>query len=136
MDRRSVLGKKTIAFVGDFFVAGAGIENVQDRLPELVERELRSNWQAVVIADQGWDTKRELEALQKFQRPLAAVVLSFYYNDINDSLPFCSRKEDFSIAHEPERRVTYARRTSEGAFNCPRKKRSRSYSLLNSTINI
>jgi len=85
-------GMRRIAFVGDSFTMGWGIEKVEDRFTAILARQFRDRGQSVevmTVAKGGWETGDELEALGSITRgfSLDEVVLCYCINDIDDLLP-------------------------------------------------
>lgn len=81
-DAAHLSGKKCLLVVGDSFAAGHGIEDVADRFSNLTQQKLPAGWQSVTLAQPGWDTEAEFDALSKFPYSPSAVVLSVYQNDL------------------------------------------------------
>lgn len=77
--------KRVLLVVGDSFAAGHGIENVEDRFAGVLQSKLGDGWRVVVLAKGGWSTFDELKALERWQGPVSALVLSYYLNDIDSA---------------------------------------------------
>lgn len=78
-------GRSVLFVVGDSFVAGHGIKRIQDRFPNKLAEMLGSNWEHVVIAQNGWQTEQELAAVREQQVVPDVIVWSYFLNDIQDS---------------------------------------------------
>jgi hypothetical protein len=82
-------GKRRISFVGDSFMAGHGIKDVEDRFPNRLRR-AHPDWEIHVVASVGLDTGNELALMKKaFARgyQVDQVVLVYCLNDIGDLMP-------------------------------------------------
>ena len=77
-----VKGKKSIAVVGDSFVAGGGIEQVKNRFSNQLSQFLGDEYVVFNIARNGWGTQQELEGLQTYPYKPDVVIFSYYLNDI------------------------------------------------------
>lgn len=75
-------GKKLIFVVGDSFVAGAGIEDIQQRFGNLIGKKLGDSYAVLNVAKRGWSTKDEVLSLNDCPYKPDIVVLSYYLNDI------------------------------------------------------
>jgi len=78
----SIRGKKTVFVIGDSFVAGVGIKNIDQRFSNIIGRNLGNAYIVFNIADRGWNTDTELEALMYAPFKPDTVILSYYINDI------------------------------------------------------
>lgn len=86
-------GRYRISFVGDSFLAGHGVNRVEDRFPNLI-RQAHPEWEIHVLAKPGYDTKDELTALDEQLQAgyqLNEVVLVYNLNDLSDLLPEWNR---------------------------------------------
>jgi len=82
-------GRRRITFLGDSFVAGHGIKNVEDRFPNIIRR-AHPEWDIRVLARLGADTGDELALMDSFiQRGYQpdCVVLVYNLNDVADIMP-------------------------------------------------
>lgn len=86
-------GVRRVAFVGDSFSYGWGVEEPADRFPELVGEKLNSETsttiQALNVAKPGWNTQQQTKAIEVMldYYDVDKVVLSHVLNDIEDLLP-------------------------------------------------
>jgi lysophospholipase L1-like esterase len=86
-------GVRRIAFVGDSFTYGWGIERVEDRFPDRVEARLNASgagrFEVLNVAKPGWDTADQLQPISDMieHYALDEVVLCYVPNDIEDLLP-------------------------------------------------
>ncbi len=73
-----------IFLLGDSIAAGQGIDNVQDRFGNQLERKLGIPWKVLNIARCGWSTSEELDAFKLHLKTLTPkfVILSYFANDI------------------------------------------------------
>jgi len=81
----SLNGKKIIFVVGDSFVAGYGIKNYQDRFPNVLQKKLGQDYVVINIAQGGWATEDEYNAILSYPHKPDIIVLSYSMNDITDS---------------------------------------------------
>jgi hypothetical protein len=101
---RKPAGVRRIAFVGDSFTYGWGIENVEDRFSNLLEARLNGSGQAPVEvmnwAWADWDTRDHIKAVYQAvtDYDVDEVVLCHLPNDIEQLLP---TTEDFDPIHPP-----------------------------------
>lgn len=80
-------GSFRIAVLGDSFVLGVGIENPQERFPDLLEKKLNLGGGRVEVLNWSrlnWETTEELNFFQEKGRKyeIDFLVLSYYLNDI------------------------------------------------------
>lgn len=91
--RAKPAGTRRIAFVGDSYVYGWGIEKTQDRFPELIEARFNGANQARVevmnVAKPGWGTRDQIQPIRDMieHYDVDEVVLCHVVNDIEDRLP-------------------------------------------------
>jgi hypothetical protein len=74
--------KRKILVVGDSFVAGHGIKDYRKRFPDLLQAMLPEGCLVVTIAAPGWDSRQELDELERFPYQPDLVVLGYVGNDI------------------------------------------------------
>jgi hypothetical protein len=82
-------GKRRVTFLGDSFTLGHGIADVDRRFTNLVRRD-HPGWDVQTLAHAGWDTKLEIEGLDRFAAQgfaLDTVVLVYVLNDIEELVP-------------------------------------------------
>ncbi|MGH7178032.1 MAG: SGNH/GDSL hydrolase family protein [Tepidisphaeraceae bacterium] len=77
--------KRLALVVGDSFVAGHGVEKIEDRFGEQLGRELGKDWEVAIVAQNGWNTKTELEKTRDYPALPELIVLSYFPNDIWDA---------------------------------------------------
>lgn len=75
--------KKVLFVVGDSIVAGHGIKNYQDRFPNILQKQLGEQWEVIILARNGWQTKQEYRAISTYPIKPDVVILSYYINDIH-----------------------------------------------------
>jgi len=77
-------GKKIAYIVGDSFVAGEGIESLDDRFASVLQRNLGEKWEVITIARCGWWPSLEYHGIitYPYGKP-DTIVLSYYINDIS-----------------------------------------------------
>lgn len=75
-------GRTRVAVVGDSFVAGGGIERIEDRFANQLGARLGDEYVVMTIAQNGWSTQQEIEGLLAYPYPPDLVILSYYLNDI------------------------------------------------------
>jgi hypothetical protein len=62
---------------------GHGINNIDDTLAQVLERDLGAGYDVNLIAESGWDSDIELYNLDRYPLRPNVVVLSYYLNDID-----------------------------------------------------
>lgn len=78
--------KQNILFVvGDSFIAGHGIKKIDDRLAGVIAKKLGNDWSVAVLAQNGWATPAEYNALVKHQKQPTQIIFSYYINDIESA---------------------------------------------------
>jgi hypothetical protein len=81
--------RRTVIVVGDSFAAGLGICDPRDRfadqLAARLDRAHPGEFKVFLIADRGLNTRQEWEHLQRFPHRPDVLVLSYYFNDIDDA---------------------------------------------------
>lgn len=98
-------GTYRIAFVGDSFVYGWGINRVEDRFPDLIQARFDSTRQTRVevmnVAWGGWDTEEQLKAIREYLGPYSVdeIVLCYLPNDIHNLIPVT---DDFHPKRAPK----------------------------------
>jgi hypothetical protein len=75
--------KEIIFVVGDSFVAGHGIRKVEDRFPDILQRNLGAQYSVINIARGGWNTTAEYEAMVSYPYKPKRIVLCYTLNDID-----------------------------------------------------
>lgn len=96
-----------IAFIGDSFAYGWGIERVEDRMSNLLEKALTERMRRPVrvynVAKPGWNTGQEAAALEELlaRRHFDEIILCHVPNDIEDLVP---RPVDVNLLRPPESR--------------------------------
>ncbi len=98
-------GLTRIAVLGDSFVMGHGINNIDDTFPQLLEKKLGAGYDVDVVAASGWDSDVELENLQNYKYRPNIVIWSYYLNDI-DYLMQGDRNPDLNFTF-PENPILY-----------------------------
>ncbi len=68
--------------VGDSFIAGQGIKNYQDRLSNRLQTKLGQDWIVLNIAQVGWSTTEEYQAIISYPEPPAVIILAYFIDDI------------------------------------------------------
>jgi len=74
--------KKTLFVVGDSFVAGYGIKDAKDRFSDVLQDRLGKQWLVANVAQPGWDTLDELQAVRSHPHNPQMILLSYFINDI------------------------------------------------------
>ena len=78
--------KENIVFVtGDSFVAGHGIDSIDDRFSSVLNQRLGTEWTVATLADNGWGPSQELNALREHPQKPDHVIVSYYPNDIQSA---------------------------------------------------
>ncbi len=87
------LGQERIAFVGDSFTYGWGIERVEDRLTEVIQKNMDvvkpGQVKIMNVAKPGWDTATQLRRIPDIIRlyHVDEIVLCYVANDIEGAMP-------------------------------------------------
>ncbi len=92
-----------VAVLGDLFVMGHGINNLDDTFPQQLERMLGTGYDVNVIAESGWDSDVELYNLDQYPLRPNIVILSYYLNDIDYLMndPALNPDNNFSFPQNP-----------------------------------
>ncbi|MFQ5591142.1 MAG: SGNH/GDSL hydrolase family protein [Phycisphaerae bacterium] len=86
-------GVRRIAFIGDSFTYGWGIERVEDRFTDMIGARLNQRspgtYEVMNVAKPGWDTKAQLTPLRDIisQYSVDEIVLCYVANDLDTLLP-------------------------------------------------
>jgi len=83
--RQDIKGKKIVFIVGDSFVAGQGIRDYQDRFSNILQHKLGGAWQVFNLAQCGWATEEEYQALVSHPCTPDVIVFSYQCNDIESA---------------------------------------------------
>ena len=75
--------KDTIFVVGDSLVAGHGIAKTENRFSDILKRNLGAQYVVVNIAQNGWNTPEEYQAIISYPHKPKRIVLSYFINDID-----------------------------------------------------
>jgi len=81
-DPQVLAATRTLFVVGDSFAAGQGIRDPDDRTSGVLKRRLGPGWSVLTIAQPGWQTTQQLEALERVPFRPDAVVLLYFVNDV------------------------------------------------------
>ncbi len=74
--------KRLILVVGDSFVAGQGIPNYQHRFSNRLQAQLGNNWLVANVAQVGWSTTEQYQAILNYPYKPALIILSYFIDDI------------------------------------------------------
>jgi len=74
--------KPVLFIVGDSFIAGHGINDIDKRLSTILSNHLNDTWSVATIAKNGWNTAHQYDGLTKHHIKPNKVVISYYINDI------------------------------------------------------
>jgi len=74
--------KKDLIVLGDSFVEGAGIEDIDDRFSNVLHNQLKKEYNIYNLGVSGADSKSEYDSLQKFGIQPDILILAYYGNDI------------------------------------------------------
>lgn len=96
---------KNLVVVGDSFVFGAGLKSPQDRFSEKVGRRF-PELHVINLAFPGWDTKTETTQVEKYldetKAAIPLVMLTYFFNDIEEDVTSADRERLFSPVPEPK----------------------------------
>jgi len=73
---------KIVFVVGDSFVAGHGIEKIDNRFSNILSNRLGNTWTVAALADCGWQPIDYIKALETHNKTPDVIVISYYLNDI------------------------------------------------------
>ncbi len=76
---------RALFMLGDSFVEGSGIENIQDRASNLLHDRLAGEYRVLNLGRGGSDTRDEYQRLIAYGERPAGVILVYYANDIEES---------------------------------------------------
>ena len=76
---------KLIFVVGDSFVAGHGIKNINDRFSNILSKKLGNSWCVTILAQNGWDPQDYIKALTSHEKKPDVILVSYFINDIQSS---------------------------------------------------
>jgi hypothetical protein len=75
-----------IVALGDSFTAGNGVNDVADRFSNVVADALGPPWRVANVAQPGWHTVNELEALRDLPVQPRLVILAYFLNDLDHAV--------------------------------------------------
>lgn len=78
-------GSQTLLVVGDSFIAGHGVDDIDQRLSGVLAQRLGPDWNVAIVAQCGWGPRRQAEALVALGQRPDRLVLSYYINDIESA---------------------------------------------------
>lgn len=87
--------KKLVVVLGDSIASGHGISPYQKRFSGVLQDELGDEAVVVTLAQPGWDLAAQLRAFAEFSWQPDLVVLSAYYNDLENIAATHNRDFDF-----------------------------------------
>lgn len=94
--------KPTVFILGDSFIAGHGINNIDDRLASQLAKKLEGKWTVAIVAKNGWSTADEYQALINHQQKPQRIIVSYYLNDIANAANKHGLKRQVKNAKPPE----------------------------------
>jgi hypothetical protein len=100
-DLQQLARARRLFVLGDSFAAGHGIEERADRFADRLAARLGAGWSLVVMADLGWQSGDELEALRRFPLPPSLLVLAWTPNDVEDAAARLGLRFDFELGDPP-----------------------------------
>lgn len=75
--------KDNVLFVlGDSFIAGHGIKNIDDRFANILASKVEKNWTVAVLAKNGWNLENLYNALISHPKIPDRIIVSYFLNDI------------------------------------------------------
>ncbi len=90
--------QQVVFVVGDSFVAGQGIPNYQDRFSNRLQTKLGDGWKVLNIAQVGWSTTEEVQAVLSHPQKPAIIILSYFIDDIRAAANRSQIQQKFSFA--------------------------------------
>jgi hypothetical protein len=79
---QAVAGRTKVMVLGDSFVAGYGIERIEDRFSDVLAAELGPGYAVMTVARNGWNTNSAMAGGFLYPYRPDVIVLSHYVNDI------------------------------------------------------
>jgi hypothetical protein len=89
--------QQIVFVVGDSFIAGQGIQNYQDRFSNLLQTKLGDGWKVLNIAQVGWSTTEEVQAILSHPQKPAIIILSYFIDDIRAAANRSQTQNKFSF---------------------------------------
>ncbi len=83
---QSLQGRRVAIVTGDSLMLGWGIKDYRNRFSNVLERELGPRWTVANVAQGGWDTPKELEAVRTYPLKPELVIVGYFHNDIEHAL--------------------------------------------------
>lgn len=93
--------KRTLFVVGDSFVAGHGVKNIDHRFSNKLANLLGDPWTVTIIAKNSWGTVDQYRALQTHDVKPEKIILSYFMNDIEHAAALNGLRFDFVIPSPP-----------------------------------
>jgi len=90
--------QKVIFVLGDSFVAGQGIEDYEDRFSNRLQKNLGPKWAVFNIAQVGWSTPEEYQALITHPQQPEIIIFSYFIDDIRAAVRQSSLEEQFEFS--------------------------------------
>ena len=79
-------GKQLLFVTGDSFVSGYGIKDYTQRFANVLGQKLGPKWEVFTIAQNGWNTQDEYDAVVASPHTPKTLILSYYLNDIENAV--------------------------------------------------
>lgn len=76
------VGSKRILVLGDSLAAGWGVARIEDTFPHVLNQKLGPTYAVNIVAQPGWDTMQEFQALKTYPVKPNIIILSYDLNDI------------------------------------------------------
>lgn len=83
-DEQMLQQKKRVVVIGDSFAAGMGIEKIDNRFSNRLDKMLDDNFFVLNIAEVAIDTREEIERVKAFPYKPDILIWQYYINDMND----------------------------------------------------
>jgi hypothetical protein len=80
-------GVQRVLVVGDSFVAGIGVNNIDDTFPHILGRQLGDTYQVNIAAHAGWNFLDELGGMRAYRPQPDIIIWSYFLNDVSDADP-------------------------------------------------
>jgi hypothetical protein len=100
-DWSTVTTENILFVVGDSFATGHGIQKISGRFANVLSEKLDESWEVVVIAQNGWTTADEYNALIKYPKKPKKIILSYFINDIHNAVEDCGFRIPYNIKWPP-----------------------------------
>jgi len=75
---------KVLFVVGDSFVAGHGVKDIDERFSNALSQKMEEDWTVTILAKCAWNIQDYIEILRKQNRRPDVIIISYVFNDIKN----------------------------------------------------